>query len=62
MKMNWLAKLWNDEQGQDLIEYSLLISFVAIAVVGLFMGAGGNVKGVWTTANNQLALANTKAS
>ena len=57
-----LTDLLIDEQGQDLIEYSLLISFVAIAVVGMFIGAGGDVKGVWTATNNQLAQANSRAS
>ena len=56
------ANFWNDDQGQDLIEYSLLMAFVAIAVVGLFMGAGKDVKGVWATGNNQLAQANGDAS
>jgi len=54
--------LWRDEEGQDLIEYSLLMAFVAIAVIGLFAGAGGNVKNVWTTSNNQLAQAKSAAS
>ena len=60
--MSTLLNLWRDEEGQDLIEYTLLIAFVAIGVVGLFAGAGGSVKGIWTTSNTQLALANTKAS
>ena len=60
--MNHLQELWDDEQGQDLIEYTLLMSFVAIAAAGLFLGAGGNVKGVWVTTNNELAQANAKAS
>ena len=50
------------EDGQDLIEYTLLIGFVALACAGLFIGAGGSVKKVWTTANNQLANAATSAS
>jgi Flp pilus assembly pilin Flp len=57
-----IASFWNDEQGQDLIEYSLLISFITIAVAGLFLGAGGNVKNVWVASGNQLAKANTAAS
>ena len=60
--MNYIKSFWNDEQGQDLIEYTLLLSFVTLAVVGLFMGAGKDVKGVWVTANNQLIKANTSAS
>jgi Flp pilus assembly pilin Flp len=60
--MNHIANLWDDEQGQDLIEYTLLISFVALAAAGLFLGAGGQTKDIWVVANNQLAQANSKAS
>jgi len=51
-----------DEQGQDLIEYTLLMAFVALASAALFLGAGGSVSGIWTTSNNQLSQANTVAS
>jgi Flp pilus assembly pilin Flp len=57
-----VSNLWRDEDGQDLIEYTLLMAFVAIAVVGLFAGVGGNVNKVWTISNNQLALAKNAAS
>ena len=51
-----------DEQGQDLIEYTLLLAFVALASAALFIGAGSSVKGIWSTANSQLVAANTAAS
>ena len=51
-----------DEQGQDLIEYTLLMAFVALASAALFLGAGGSIKGIWTTTNAQLTNANTSAS
>ncbi len=60
--MTSVLNLWRDEEGQDLIEYSLLTAFVAIAVVGFFAGAGGNVKNIWTTSNSTLAQAATRAS
>ena len=47
-----------DESGQDLIEYTLLMSFVALASAALFIGGGKNVKGIWTKASTQLAAAN----
>ena len=28
--MTFLRSFWNDEQGQDLIEYTLLMAFVAL--------------------------------
>ena len=60
--MNFLRNLWNDEQGQDLIEYTLLMAFVALASAALFIGAGSSIKGIWTTSNTQLAAANNAAS
>ena len=37
-----------DEQGQDLIEYTLLLAFVCLASAALFISAGGSVGGIWT--------------
>ena len=60
--MTFLRNLWNDEQGQDLIEYTLLMAFVALASAALFIGAGSSVKGIWSTANSQLTAANGGSS
>jgi len=51
-----------DDQGQDLIEYTLLMAFVALASAALFLGAGGSIKGIWSTSNSQLVAANSQAS
>jgi len=32
-----------DEQGQDLVEYALLVAFVALASAALFLGDGPDV-------------------
>jgi len=61
-EMKIMKSFWNDESGQDLIEYTLLMAFVALASAALFLGAGGSIKGIWTTSNSQLAAANTSAS
>jgi Flp pilus assembly pilin Flp len=53
----FLHNFWNDEQGQDLIEYTLLMAFVALASAALFIGAGGNIKSIWSTTNSSLANA-----
>jgi len=56
--MTYLRNLWNDEQGQDLIEYTLLLAFVALASAALFIGAGGTIKSIWnTTLTNAAAYA-----
>ncbi len=52
----------HDEQGQDLIEYTLLLAFVALASAALFIGAGRSVSGIWSVTNSRLVAANTSAS
>jgi Flp pilus assembly pilin Flp len=51
-----------DEQGQDLIEYTLLMAFIALASAGIFVNAGKSVKGIWGVASTQLSAANVSAS
>jgi Flp pilus assembly pilin Flp len=48
-------KQFASEAGQDLIEYSLLIAFVALASAALFINTGASVTGIWSTANSQLS-------
>jgi Flp pilus assembly pilin Flp len=60
--MTYLRNFWNDEQGQDLIEYTLLMAFVALASAALFIGAGKSVQGIWSATNSQLSAANASAS
>jgi Flp pilus assembly pilin Flp len=57
-----LHSFLQDEHGQDLIEYTLLLAFVCLASAALFISAGGSVAGIWTSANTQLGAANTSAS
>jgi Flp pilus assembly pilin Flp len=57
--MKTFVNFLKDEQGQDLIEYTLLLAFVALASAALFIGAGDSVKGIWTTTSTQLVNANT---
>jgi Flp pilus assembly pilin Flp len=51
-----------DDHGQDLIEYTLLMAFVALASAALFIGAGGSIQGIWSTSNSQLSAANSTAA
>ncbi len=60
--MSFLKNFVRDEQGQDLIEYTLLLAFVALASAALFIGAGGKVSQIWNVANTQLSCAAASAS
>ena len=57
-----LAFFREENHGQDLVEYTLLLAFVALVVIVLFTGASGSVQGIWSTSNTTLAAANSTAS
>ena len=59
---NLMMNFLNDDQGQDLIEYTLLLAFVALASAAVFIGSGNSISGIWTAANTKLANANTTAA
>jgi Flp pilus assembly pilin Flp len=56
--LSFMHKFWRDESGQDLIEYTLLLAFVALASASLFLSAGNSVSGIWGNASTQLSAAN----
>ena len=58
----FIGKLLQDEQGQDLIEYTLLLAFVVLASAALFISAGGSISGIWGQANIIITNANTAIS
>lgn len=60
--MNTLLRFLRDEDGQDLIEYTLLMAFIALASAAIFVSAGASVSGIWGTASNQLSNAASSAS
>ena len=51
---NFFVTLVKDEQGQDLIEYTLLLAFVALASAALFTTTGGSVSTIWGAASTTL--------
>ena len=59
--MKYLKNFLKDERGQDLVEYTLLLAFVAIASAALFITAGGSISNIWNVANTTLAEAAAKA-
>lgn len=51
------ALIWTDERGQDLIEYTLLLAFVALASAALFLSPAGSVNAIWSASNSRLSTA-----
>jgi len=54
-----VAVFLSDDTAQDLVEYSLLLAFVALAGAAAFIGMGTSINLLWTAANNRLAAANS---
>jgi len=51
------TKLWNDESGQGLAEYALLLGLIVIGVVAIIAGMGTHIKNIFSDANNDLSQA-----
>lgn len=56
-RLSKLLKFLKDEEGQDLIEYSLLIALLVISSAVLFSRTGSSVNTVWVSAKGVLSNA-----
>lgn len=59
---NLIRNFWQEEEGQDLIEYTLLLAFIALASASLFLSAGNSTSAIWQGGANTLSNAATSAS
>jgi Flp pilus assembly pilin Flp len=57
VKKGMVQELIRSDEAQDLIEYSLLLAFVALAGAAMFVGMSNTSAGIWTTVNSRLANA-----
>lgn len=55
-------RFWTDDEGQDLVEYTLLLAMVCLASAALMIGSGGAVSTIWCTTNNNLSSAYSMAT
>lgn len=55
--MKLAKKFWDDESGQGLAEYALLLGLIVIGVVVLIQGMGISIKKIFTKANTDLGTA-----
>ncbi len=45
-------KMWNDNRGQDLIEYALMAGFVAVAAGAIMPGVASSINVVFSKVNS----------
>jgi pilus assembly protein Flp/PilA len=57
--MELARKFWNDESGQGLAEYALLLGLIVVGVVVLIQGMGVSIKNIFNRANSELKKAAT---
>ena len=56
--MSFIQRFRSDEEGQGLVEYTLLIAFIIFTIVGLSAGYRKSISGVTGVTNSNLAAAN----
>jgi len=57
-----MRRFAQDDQAQDLVEYTLLLAMICLASAATFIGGGDSVAGIWNVANSRLAVGNTTVS
>jgi len=57
-----LSKVWREEDGQDLIEYTLLMTFIVIATAAAVGGGQNALRSIWGTSNSTITTAAETAS
>ncbi len=55
--MNLIRKMWNDNEGQDLIEYALVAGFIALAAVAGLILLRGSLSTMWTDLSTAVSSA-----
>lgn len=45
---NLLQQLWNDERGQDIAEYAVMLAVILVIVVGTIRLIGSNANSVFS--------------
>ena len=58
----FILQFVREEEGQDLVEYTLLLAFVCLASAALFIGAGKSMANIWVDTNLVLTNAGLAAN
>jgi Flp pilus assembly pilin Flp len=57
-----LRRLIEDEAGQDFVEYTLILSFVAVCSVAFLLLSGDSITMIWHSTDNTLSTAKKAVS
>ncbi len=57
MKLIWKLKIWKDTRGQDLIEYSLMAGFVAVAAGAVMPNIASQISTIFSKVSSIMTAA-----
>jgi Flp pilus assembly pilin Flp len=50
----WISRLWSDEEGQDIAEYSVMLAVILVIVVGTVRLIGSNANSVFSQVGSSI--------
>lgn len=53
----WKLRIWNDQRGQDLIEYALMAGFVAVAAGAILPDISTSISQIFSKIASQMTSA-----
>jgi Flp pilus assembly pilin Flp len=53
--INIMRQLWQEESGQDVAEYAVMLAVILVIVIGTVRLIGGNANNVFSQVSNSLA-------
>jgi len=55
--VRFLKDFWIDEEGQDLIQYALLLGFISLSLVSIISGIAGTLETMYGRTSDAVASA-----
>lgn len=49
-----ILRLWNDDSGQDVAEYAVMLAVILVIVIGTVRLIGGNANNVFSQVGSQM--------
>lgn len=53
----FLLRLWREDEGQDMVEYTLLLGFIVLIAVAVLTSTRVQMSNIWTTISSSLSSA-----
>jgi len=57
----FLMRAWRDRRGQDLIEYALMVGFVAVAAGAIMPGVSNSISMIFSSVASVMSAASTQS-